>query len=219
MSNSSLKVMVIEDNSVYRQAIASSLNKNSEFTCIAEAASSDEAFLIFDKKQIQPEIILLDLEMPGIHGLDAIQRLLELSPKSRIIILTQSDREAHILQAITHGASGYLLKTATRNEILESIKNVQSGGATIDPKLAHITLNLIRRIQTNTPKDSDHQKLTSRELEVLQMLSDGLVKKEIADRLELSPHGVDKRMRRIYNKLQVKNVAAAVATALRKGWI
>lgn len=218
MTTNSIQITVVEDNAVFRSAIVSSINKQKGFDCIAEASTGDEAFHLLDDHSLQPDIILLDLEMPGTHGLDAIPRLLELAPKSRIIILTQSDREVHVLQAITRGASGYLLKTATRNDILNSIEEVYHGGASIDPKLAHITLKLIRRIQPEVPEEDDSL-LTAREIEVLQLLSDGFVKKEIADQLDLSLHGVDKRMRRIYDKLQVQNVASAVATALRKGWI
>jgi DNA-binding NarL/FixJ family response regulator len=218
MSIKPIQIMVIEDNAIFRNAIASSLNKQQTFTCIAEASSSEDAFSLLTKDQLHPDIVLLDLEMPGTHGLDAIPKILELSPQSRIIILTQSDRELHVLQAITRGASGYLLKTATRNEIFDSIREVNEGGASIDPKLAHIALKLIRRIQPKPP-EKDDKLLTVREIEVLQLLSDGYVKKEIANMLNLSPHGVDKRMRRIYGKLQVSNVAAAVATAVRKNWI
>jgi DNA-binding NarL/FixJ family response regulator len=218
MNTNPIQIMVVEDNTIYRHAIASSLNKNPSFQCIAEASSSDEAFHLLKEEAIQPRIILLDLEMPGTHGLDAIPRLLELAPQCDIIILSQSDREGHVLQAITRGASGYLLKTASREKIFTSILEVQRGGASIDPKVAHITLEVIRRIQNKPPKKDDNQ-LTTREIEVLQLLSEGFVKKEIAAKLRLTSHAVDKRMRRIYNKLQVQNVAAAVATALRKGWI
>ncbi len=218
MSANPHRIMVVEDNAIFRHAIVSALNKTGKFETVTEASSGDEAFRLLEEEAILPDIILLDLEMPGTHGLDAIPRLLQLAPQCRIIILTQSDREVHVLQAITRGASGYLLKTATRKEIFNSIQEVWDGGASIDPKLAHITLQLIRRIQPEAP-DEDDQLLTAREVEVLQMLSEGYVKKEIADQLGLSLHAIDKRMRRIYIKLQVQNVAAAVATALRKGWI
>ncbi len=218
MSTAPIQIMVVEDNTIFRDAIASSINRNQGYHCIAEASSSEEAFHWLSENNTAPDIILLDLEMPGTHGIDAISRLQELAPQSRIIILTQSDREVHVLQAITRGASGYLLKTATRNDIFACINEVSQGGASIDPKLAHIALKLIRRIQPETAEDEDKQ-LTARELEVLELLSDGFIKKEIAEKLDISPHGVDKRMRRIYEKLQVQNVAAAVATAVRKGWI
>lgn len=99
-----------------------------------------------------------------------------------------------------------------------SITEVHLGGASLDPKLAHITLQLIKRVQPSVP-DEDDQLLTVRELEVLQMLSEGCVKKEIADQFDVSIHAIDKRMRRIYTKLQVQNVASAVAIAIRNGWI
>jgi len=218
MSTDSINIMVIEDNITYNQVIASSLNKQQNFTCNAQASSSDEAFQLLKEAKSQPDIILLDLELPGAHGLDVITPLLEESPQSKIIILTQSDRESDVLLAISKGASGYLLKTATRKEIIYSVNEIHKGGASIDPKLANIALKLIRRIQPEIPEEDDEM-LTSRELEVLQLLSEGLIKKEIAEKLKLSPHAIDKRMRRIYDKLQVHNVAAAVATALRKGWI
>lgn len=219
MKAENIRIMVVEDNTVFRRAIVSSLRKHHGAECITEASTADEAFRLLGDDCTPPDIFLLDLEMPGTHGIDAISRLLELAPASRIIILTQSDREVHVLQAITRGASGYLLKTATRAEILDSILEVHDGGASIDPKIAHTALKLIRRIQPDSPPEEDDKLLTARELEVLQLLSDGYVKKEIADKLDISPHGVDKRMRRIYDKLQVQNVAAAVATAVRKGWI
>jgi DNA-binding NarL/FixJ family response regulator len=213
-----IQVMVIEDNRIYRHAIAEALNENKEFACIAEAISSDEAFLLLETENLQPDIILLDLEMPGTHGLDALPKLLKKRPGTRIIILTQSDREVHILKAITRGAAGYLLKTAPLQDIFDSIREVCNGGASLDPKLAHITLQLIRNIQPEIPEE-DESLLTTRELEVLQLLSKGFVKKEIADQFDLSLHAIDHRMRRIYTKLQVQNVAAAVAIAVRKGWI
>lgn len=215
---SPIQVMVIEDNRIYRNAIVEALSENAAFTCIAEAFSGEEAFRILDTENVQPEILLLDLEMPGIHGLDALPKLLEKVPDARIIILTQSDREVHILKAITRGASGYLLKTAPLQNIFDSIQEVYNGGASMDPKLAHITLQLIRNIQPEAPEE-DESLLTTRELEVLQLLSEGFVKKEIADQLDLSLHAIDHRMRRIYTKLQVQNVAAAVTIAVRKGWI
>lgn len=213
-----IKVMVIEDNRIFRHAIAEALNENEAFSCIAEAVSSDEAFHLLEAGDLQPDIMLLDLEMPGTHGLDALPRLREKLPASRVIILTQSDREVHILKAITRGASGYLLKTAPLQEIFDSIREVFNGGASLDPKLAHITLQLIRNTQPEVP-DEDDSLLTARELEVLELLSKGFVKKEIAAQFNLSPHAIDHRMRRIYQKLQVQNVAAAVTIAVRKGWI
>ena len=216
--NQPIQVMVIEDNHVYLQAIVDSLDQHSDFISIGNASCYEEAHVLIQEENLQPDIILLDLEMPGTHGLDALPKLLEQVPDCHVIILTQSDREVHILKAITRGASGYLLKTAPLKEIFNSIREVHRGGASIDPKLAHITLKLIRRVQPSVPEEDD-QLLTIRELEVLQMLSEGYVKKEIADKFDVSIHAIDKRIRRIYNKLQVQNVASAVALAIRNGWI
>jgi DNA-binding NarL/FixJ family response regulator len=212
------QVMVIEDNRIFRHAIAEALDESAEFSCIAEAISSEEAFLLLETEDLQPDIILLDLEMPGTHGLDALPKLLKKRPATRVIILTQSDRELHVLKAITRGASGYLLKTAPLQDIFDSIREVCNGGASLDPSLAGLTLKLIQKIQSEIPEEDDSL-LTTRELEVLQLLSKGFVKKEIASQLELSQHAIDHRIRRVYSKLQVQNVAAAVTIAVRKGWI
>lgn len=216
--NKQIQVMVVEDNHVYLQALVDSLNQNNEFNCIANASSSEEAISLIRREELRPDVILLDLELPGAHGLDALPTLLMQAPGCHIIVLTQSDRESNILEAISRGASGYLLKTARLKHIFDSIGEVNRGGASLDPKLADTALKLIRKVQSQFPEEDD-QLLTVRELEVLQMLSEGLVKKEIANQLGVSIHAIDKRMRRIYNKLQVQNVASAVAVAIRSGWI
>lgn len=215
---SPIRVMVVEDNHVYLQALVDSLNRNGDFNCIASTSSSEESLSLIKNENLSPQVILLDLDLPGVHGLDALPKLLTLVPGCQVIILTQSDKESSILAAISRGASGYLLKTASLKDIFNSIHEVNCGQSTLDPKLANTALKLIRRIQSHFPEE-DEQLLTIRELEVLTMLSEGLVKKEIASQLDVSIHAIDKRMRRIYNKLQVQNVASAVAVAIRNGLI
>ena len=214
----STKVMIVEDNPVYRRAVVSGLSSRNGFECSGDVSSAEDAFRYLERSRILPDVILLDLEMPGIHGLDAIKDLKHRCPETEVIVLTQSDNEAHVLRAIRFGAAGYLLKTSTMNQICDCIRTVRSGGADLDSGIAKLALDFVRRAYDETG-DEDSDALTGRELEVLQMLSEGLLKKEIADRLEITIHAVDMRMRRIYSKLRVNNVAAAIGEAFRKGVI
>ena len=132
----------------------------------------------------------------------------------RIIILTQSDREQDVLRAIALGASGYLLKSATLDEITESIQTVMGGGAPLDKGVARF---ILESLQTRLPKDEDQPQLSDRELEIIQLLAEGLVKKEIASRLHIGYSTVDTHVAHIYEKLNVSNAPSAVNRAHRLG--
>jgi len=218
MNTQSIRILVVDANTSYRQAIIAFLNLQSELECIQDVSTGDSAVRALKDGSIEePDIILLGLDLPGTHGLDTIPRLSSLSPESKITVLTQSKQEIHLLQAIARGVSGYLLKTSTHEEIYNNLIKIWNGEPCIDPTLTHLIMKLIRK--SLPPDDSSELQLTSRETEVLQLLSEGYVKKEIAAELYVSSHGIDKRMRRIYNKLEVQNSASAVAKALRHGLI
>jgi len=218
MYTQSIRIMVVGANTSYWQAIIAFLNLQSELECIQDVDTGDSAILALEGGSIEePDIILLDLDLPDTHDLDTIPILSSLSPESKITIITQSKQEIHLLQAIAHGVSGYLLKTSTHEEIYNNLIKIWKGEFCIDPTLTHLTMKLIRKLYPK--KNSSKLRLTSRETEVLQLLSEGYLKKEIATELYISSHGIDKRMRRIYNKLEVHNSASAVAKALRYGLI
>eukprot|EP00903_Cladosiphon_okamuranus_P004147 g4145.t1 len=161
-----------------------------------------------------PDLVLLDLNLPGISGLESIPWIRKYSPKSKIIVLTQSNKEADVLEAISKGASGYLLKSATATQIKESIEIVNSGGASLDPSVAKFILNTLR----SRPADTHPEKtLSTREMEVLTLLGEGLLKKEIANRLDIGFATVAYHIKHIYEKLEVQNAAAAVAKGYRSG--
>jgi DNA-binding NarL/FixJ family response regulator len=178
--------------------------------------TADQAlhFLQHDAAGNQPDLILLDLNLPGPSGIDALPRFKDFSPMTPIIVLTQSDREADVLSAISAGASGYLLKSSTGNQLLNGIRGAVKDEAPIDPKMARFLLENLR--QKKKPRDEGGM-LSERELEVLALLGEGLVKKQIAQRLDISTHTVDNYMRRIYEKLQVPNAPAAIFKAYKTG--
>ena len=161
-----------------------------------------------------PDLIILDLNLPGMSGFEAIPWIKEYSPKTEIIVLTQSDKPADVMNAISQGASGYLLKSATVNQIKEAIQTVFDGGASLDPGVARFILNNIKS-RPNTKKLE--KTLSGRELEILTLLGEGLVKKMIADRLEISVTTVAYHVKHIYEKLNVMNAPAAIDRAHRLG--
>jgi DNA-binding NarL/FixJ family response regulator len=160
----------------------------------------------------QPDILLLDLRLPGMSGLDAIPLIHAVSPTTRIIILSQSDVPSDIVQAISAGVSGYLLKGARLQEITDAIRTVSQGGGSLDKNVAQF---ILEKMTTKALVQIDA--LTERENEILLMLSEGLVKKEIATQLGIGYSTVDTHVSHIYKKLGVSNAPAAVSKAYQSG--
>jgi DNA-binding NarL/FixJ family response regulator len=212
----SVRVMLIEDHPEYREIISFALGKEKDIELRNQFGTAEEALRSLQDRSLRlvPDVILLDLNLPGMNGLEAIPYFKKSIPDSRIIVLTQSDTEADVLQAISQGASGYLLKSATLYQITEGIRTVNNGGASLDANIARFILNTL---QTKLPETEIENLLTGRELETLTLLADGLLKKEIADELGISITTVATHVGNIYEKLHVQNAPAAVAKAFRMG--
>jgi len=213
---SHIRVMLVEDHPEYREAIELALKKESAMELTSQFGTAERALLSLKDglPHMQPDVILLDLNLPGMDGLDAIPCFNSALPDTKIIILTQSDREADVLKAITLGASGYLLKSATLKQITEGIRNVYHGGASLDASIAKFILTTLK---TKLHKGDTEQMLTDREMEVLTLLAEGLVKKEIAERLSISSTTVVTHVSHIYEKLNVTNAPSAIDKAYRMG--
>ena len=160
----------------------------------------------------KPDIVLLDLRLPGMSGLESITYFKEYAPQAKILVLTQSDQESDVLQAISIGASGYLLKSARVHEIVDGFRSVHAGGASLD---SSVTKFLIQILQSRLPKEKLKIELSEREIQILSLLSEGLVKKEISSRLNISYSTVDTHVSHISEKLQVNNAPSAVSRAYK----
>ena len=215
--NNRIRVMLVEDHPEYREAIELALKKDPALELISQFGTAERALRSLEDSDThqEPNVILLDLNLPGMNGLDALPLFSAALPDVKIIILTQSDRESDVLKAITLGAAGYLLKSATLKQITAGIRSVHTGGASLDAKVAQFILETLK---TKLPKGQRNQVLTDREMDVLALLAEGLVKKEIAERLSISNTTVVvTHVSHIYAKLNVSNAPSAVNKAYRLG--
>jgi DNA-binding NarL/FixJ family response regulator len=205
-------IWLIEDNQNYRQIICEYLSTNEGMTCSHAFATCEEAL---DKlnSESPPDVILLDLGLPCISGLEGIPQIKALSPNTFIVVLTVFDDEKNVFTAVCAGASGYLLKNAPAAKIIEGIEEVLSGGATMSPEIARKVFGFFQLSQNR----KELYNLTTREKEVLQRVIDGLSVQQISDEFFLSPHTVKTHLKNIYSKLHVNSRTSAVAKALREG--
>ena len=210
-----ISIILIEDHPEYREVIHLALEDEADIKLTHQFGSSERALSMFqDPTTPLPDIVLLDLNLPDMSGLEAIPWLKKYSPITKIIILSQSDQEADVVQAIECGASGYLLKSSSVEQIVKSIRSVADGGASLDPKIANFILKTMR---APPEKEEAHKALSQRELEILICISDGLLKKQIADKLGISINTVAKHIVHIYDKLNVQNAPAAIDQAYKTG--
>jgi two-component system nitrate/nitrite response regulator NarL len=211
-----IRVMLVEDHPGYREVITRALKSEEQIELISQFGTAEIALRSLQDMSTRnvPDLILLDLNLPGLSGLEALPYFKQSIPDIEIIILTQSDKEADILNAISLGAKGYLLKSSTANQIRDGIKTVMNGGASLDPAVANFILNTM----SDRPRKATLEKeLSEREMEVLSRLGEGLVKKEIASKLGISITTVADHVRHIYEKLEVQNAPAAIHRAHRLG--
>lgn len=207
-----IRILIIEDNQNYLNSLkqAMTLLEGVEYS---DGYGSFEAFR--DAAPKAPDIILLDINLPGQSGLDALPEIKQMMPNTDVIMLTQNDDYPNVLTAIQRGAAGYIIKGGSIKDIHQAILDVADGASVIDPRLSRIVLTTL----AGTSPDTKENPLSAREVEVISAMADGLTKKEVAETLGLSYHTIDLYTRNIYEKLKSPNIAAAVATAIRKGLI
>lgn len=211
-----VRIMLVEDNIDYREAVQLALDQEPGMDLTSQFGTAEIALrkLQDGLPSERPDLILLDLRLPGMSGLDTIIQCRQIVPDVKIIILTQSDQQQDVLQAIALGASGYLLKSATLDEITASIRTVMGGGAPLDKGVAKFILDTLR---DSLPRQEEQTLLSDRELEIIELLAEGLVKKEIASRLNIGYSTVDTHVAHVYEKLNVSNAPSAVNRAHRLG--
>ena len=207
-----IRIIVADDHPVVRDGLVAILSTQSDFDVVAEAGTGAEVVRLVT--EWRPDVLLLDLEMPDLDGVEALRRLREAGVAVHVIVFTAFDADERILAAVRAGAQGYLLKGAPRDEIFQAIRAANAGQSLLQPVIA---LRLLRRVSEQSEAQSAVQSLTTRELEVLRLLMRGLQNKEIAAELVVTERTVKFHVSSIMMKLGAGNRTEAVAIANRYG--
>lgn len=205
-------VWVVEDSVRYRETLTEMIERGDQFSCPRGFGDAESALDALGDGSDLPRLILMDLALPGMSGIECIRAIRQQNPAIPVVMLTVHQSNERIFEAVCAGASGYLLKSSPRDEIMGGIANVLEGGAAMDAQIARRVLEMFARMAT---PQADYG-LSGRERQILQRLVDGLTKNDIAEELALSPHTIDGHVRNIYAKLHVNNRSSAVARALRE---
>ncbi len=206
-----IKVIIIEDDQVYRESIQDLINDNEMMECIHASESCENALSVLEKGFV-PEVILSDIELPGISGIEGIKKIKSYSPATHIIMLTVFDDDDKIFNSICEGAEGYLIKSSISENISDYILDVMNGGAAMNPWIAAKVLKMFTEI--SEPKKE--YGLTSREKEILKLLVNGMNKKHIAEELHISLLTINTHLKNIYAKLHVHSQVDVVAKAIKE---
>ena len=205
-------VWVVEDSALYRDTLASLIDRSERFRCAQIFGDGHSAVEALNEGKELPRVILMDLALPGMNGVECTRAIRKRTPSIPVVMLTVNQSNDRIFEAICAGASGYMLKSDTSDDILRGIGTALDGGAAIDGQIARRVLEMFSRMVT--PK-ADYG-LSEREREILELLVDGNTKQRIAAQLQLSPHTIDGHVRNIYSKLHVNNRSGAVAKAVKE---
>jgi len=216
----SIKVLVVDDHTLFRRGIAAVLANQASLEVAGEAADGVEA--LEKAKEIIPDVILMDLNMPRCSGLEAIQALQAEMPQVNILVLTVSEMEADLFAAVKFGARGYLLKQTEPEELVHAILHIAQGGVIVSPLMATKLLTEFKDLTASVekePVDKASADLSPREGEVLQLVAQGATNKEIADSLFISENTVKTHLRNMMEKLHLANRSQAAAYAIKRGLV
>lgn len=219
-----IRILIVDDHSVVRKGLLNLLEDEEGIEIVGEASDGDEALDMLP--EVQPDVILLDITMPRMSGIEVTKEVVRSFPGVRVLVFSMHNNPDYILNAVQNGASGYLLKDTDQEEILKAIRTVHSGELYYPPNASSVIIrNLV--VPRNGLRGADHQpgsgsassiwnKVTSREYQILQCLTEGMSSKEIAERFDVSPHTVANQRASIIRKARVKNTAELVSLALKE---
>jgi DNA-binding NarL/FixJ family response regulator len=208
-----IRVVLIDDHDLLRRGIRTMLESEGDIDVVGEASDGVDGFATVEG--MLPDVVLIDVIMPNKDGIEATREIKNSYPNIGVVVLSGHDEQQFIFDALKAGASGYLLKTAELDEVLDTVRSVSRGGARIDPTVATQLLSEFQSYQNHEAADA-YQPLTPREREILRRMSEGLPNKTIANRLSISERTVTTHIANIYTKLHVNNRVSAIQEAMRR---
>lgn len=209
-----IQLWIIEDHKTYGERLARALNRIDGIACTQRFTACEDAFAALATEPA-PQVLLLDVGLPGMNGIEGITRLRQLAPNTAIVILTVFEEDDKIFRAICAGAAGYLLKTSNTEDIAAAIRSAAAGGSPINPHIARRVLEMFSK--ANVPQ-KDYG-LTPRELDILKLLVSGSTIKDAAAQLGIGYYTADEYIRSVYVKLQVRSRGSAIAKAVKEGLV
>lgn len=210
-------ILLAEDHTVVREGTKKLLESQADFEIVGEANNGEEAIEL--TKKLRPDVVVMDIAMPKLSGIEATKQIKALYPSTAILVLTGYDYDEYVFALIEAGAAGYLLKEASGDELINAIRLVVAGEPVLHPRIIRKILDRLRAPVEETPEATTLEPLTGREMEVLELTSRGMSNAEIADTLYLSVRTVQAHLRSIFNKLGVGSRSEAIVYALKKGWL
>lgn len=219
------KIIIIDDHQLFREGVKRILEFEESFEVVAEGDDGSDIISLY--KEHMPDVVLMDINMPGKNGVEATAELIREFPDAKVIMLSIHDDESYVTHALKSGALGYMLKEMDADEIVEAIKVVANGGSYLHPKVTKNLVAEFRRLSEHENKGSFHQTevrrpfhlLTKRECEVLQLLTDGQSNRAIGETLFISEKTVKNHVSSILQKMNVNDRTQAVVTAIKNGWV
>jgi len=211
-----ITILLAEDHVVVRESIRQSLEREPNFRVVGEASNGEEAVEM--ARQLSPDVIIMDISMPKLTGIEATKQIKAFQPSAVVLILTAYDYEQYIFPLLAAGAAGYLLKDVSSSELINAIQTVHKGEAVLHPAVAHKVLERLRHTKGEYAKE-EADLLTEREAAVLKMAAKGMSNNAIAKELHLSVRTIESHLGTIFNKLGVGSRTEAVIQAMRRGWL
>jgi DNA-binding NarL/FixJ family response regulator len=208
-----IRVLLVDDHAIVRDGLRSLLDGDKHIEIVGQAGDGLEA--VRKAQDLNPDVVVMDIAMPHLNGLEATRRILKASPDSRVLILSQHEDDENVLDALWAGASGYLLKRAAGAELAEGIKSVARGGAVLHPMAARVLVDAYRRCECTERIDS-YERLTDREREVLILVAEGYTNHQMAEILHVSPKTVDGHRTSLMSKLGLHDRTEVIKYALRR---
>jgi DNA-binding NarL/FixJ family response regulator len=209
----SVTLLLADDHPIVRQGLRHLLESEPEFHIVAEAGDGIEA--LQKAELLKPDILVVDMMMPGVNGLEVLRQVKKISPATRTIVLSMQSADAYVVEALKNGAAGYVLKETGPSELVNAVREVVRGNQFLSAKLSERFLSSGKKIE-NTPLDA-YETLTPREREIFQMTAEGRTSTEIGDKLMISPRTVEVHRSNLTIKLGIKNQAELIRFAIRRG--